>query len=97
MGFVLLNMGYLEVMAGRYPDAERHFAESLEHYRSDEEARGLAHVLSAMGALCNVVGRWDEARVYLASRLSPAAVKTIRQRSGELSPKLVLAQLRAPQ
>ncbi len=64
-GFLLLNMGYLEVMAGRYPDAERHFAESLEHYQSDEEARGLADVLSAMGALCNVVGRWDEARVYL--------------------------------
>jgi hypothetical protein len=33
----------------------------------------------------------------LASRLSPAVVKTIRQRSGEVSPKLVLARLRAPQ
>ncbi|MCA9918909.1 MAG: tetratricopeptide repeat protein [Anaerolineales bacterium] len=72
IGFVLLNKGYLTMLAGDYDTAGREYQESLAYYRLSEETRGIADALSALGGWHNVTGDWAQARQCLQESVALA-------------------------
>lgn len=81
LGFILLNWGYLTVMTSAdYGLAEKQFSESLVHYQQAEWDKGVADALSALGALYNLTGNWDEAKEYLQQ--SVAIARSVQDENG---------------
>lgn len=72
LGFLLLNKGYLSIIAGDYELAGQEYQESLIHYRRIEDRRGIADALSALGGWHNITGDWDEARRCLEESVTLA-------------------------
>ena len=81
LGFILLNWGYLTVMTSAdYGLAEKQFSQSLGHYRQAEWDKGVADALSALGALYNLTGNWDEAKEHLQQ--SVAIARAVQDENG---------------
>ena len=62
-GFLLTNVANLEVLAGRFEEADAHYRESLDHRRDD--AWGLVWSRLRLAVLRGWQGRFDEARTLL--------------------------------
>ena len=71
VGFVLLNMGYHTVMtSANYELAEQQFSDLRKFYQAAKNTHGEANALSALGALYNIVGKWDQSRACLEQSVS---------------------------
>jgi predicted ATPase/DNA-binding SARP family transcriptional activator/uncharacterized protein HemY len=70
-GFILLNLGFFTLMSSANFDlAEQQFLDALRNYQKVNDIYGEANVLSALGGLYNIIGKWDESQACLEKSVS---------------------------